>query len=152
MDYDGSIAINIDDIKEITRDIYIKDNFTGQTHQLNNNTVALQLYKGTHSGRFSLVFEPAEVLSIEDDINNAIKNKITIYQDNSQNEIVVQNNGNSIIEKVELFNVLGQKINDWNSIENKTENRFKTKKLSKNIYIVNIKTNKGKISKKIFIE
>ena len=72
--------------------------------------------------------------------------------DNDANELVINNKNNLEISKVELFNIMGQKIKEWKNIENKTENRLQLNKLSASIYIVKIQSPKGKISKKIIIE
>ena len=78
--------------------------------------------------------------------------EVGVFMDNDANELVINNKNNLEISKVELFNILGQKIKEWKNIENKTENRLQLNKLSATIYIVKIQTPKGKISKKIIIK
>ncbi|MEE9409011.1 MAG: T9SS type A sorting domain-containing protein [Polaribacter sp.] len=152
MDYDGSVSFQIDEIKNINREVFIKDSFTDQTYLLNDATVALQLTKGTHAERFLMVFKQGSVLSDDDTINEALNNEVSIYMDASSKELVIQNHGNLEINKVVLFNILGQKVNQWKDLENIQENRLKTTNLSNHVYIVNLQTDKGKISKKVIIE
>ena len=152
MDYTGSLAIQIDEIKEINNNVYLKDKLTNQTHILNKeNAVAIQLQKGIYKNRFSLVFKNS-VLSVDDDENQFLNKNLSIFFDNNTNELVIKNHHRIKFNKVNLYNIIGQKIKQWNNVENVQENRFKIKNLSSTIYIVNIQTDKGKVSKKIIKE
>ena len=71
---------------------------------------------------------------------------------NSRNELSIQNNNNLKIQKVELFNILGQKVKEWNKLENKKSHKLKVNSLSNAIYFVKVVTEKGKLTKKILIE
>ena len=56
-----------------------------------------------------------------------------------------------IIDRIELYNILGKRINSWSKIKFQ---QYKStlplsSKLSDGIYIIKIKTNKGNLSKKI---
>lgn len=54
---------------------------------------------------------------------------------------------------MKLYNLLGQKIGQWNNLDQKAkQQRLKTTKLSDAIYIINIETDKGKLSKKVVLE
>ncbi len=149
MAYDGSLTIQIDEIIAIDREVYIKDKLTNQTYLLNdNNPIALQLNQGTYTDRFFLTFE-GSILSTDDNVNGILNKELSVFIDNSTKEIVIQNHANLQIGKVELFNLIGQKVGKWNAIEEKLENRLKVKNLSNLVYIINIQTNKGMVSKKI---
>ncbi|ARV15768.1 DUF4347 domain-containing protein [Polaribacter sp. SA4-12] len=151
MNYNGSIAIQIDEIKGINRDVFLKDAVTNQIHLLNNNIVAIQLLKGSYLERFSLVFNGA-VLSINDIENKTLDKEISIFTSTNTKELVIQNHRNLEINRVELYNILGQKIKEWSSLINKFENRLQVKSLDDQIYIVKVQTDKGYFSKKIYIK
>lgn len=56
------------------------------------------------------------------------------------------------VQKVTLFNILGQSISTW-KIEDKEQTNIQIpiKNISSGIYIVKVKTSKGDISKKIIV-
>ena len=67
--------------------------------------------------------------------------------------MVIDNNSNLELKKVTLFNLIGQKVAEWNTIETNTiQNRLKINTISKAIYIVNIDTENGRVTKKIAVE
>jgi hypothetical protein len=149
MDYDGSVIIEIDEIKGIERDVFIKDGYTNQTYLLNNNTVALQLDAETHTDRYSLVFK-GTVLSVDDSETGILDKELAVFMDCVSKELVLQNYRGLEIREVTLYNLLGQKIEQWKEIETVLEKRLKVKSLKNQVYIVNIETDKGSGSKKIF--
>ena len=151
MDYDGSIVIKIDEIKNINNNIYIKDHLNNKTYLLTNNTIGIQLNKGVYENRFSLTFKKV-VLSIDDEfIDGSFNNKISTHLDKIQNKLVIKNHSNINIYKIELFNILGKKIYEWKEIGNTSEIKLGINKiLSNTVYLVNIVTDKKIISKKIY--
>ncbi|AUC86112.1 hypothetical protein CW731_12835 [Polaribacter sp. ALD11] len=151
MAYNGSVTLGIDEIKYINQNVFIKDKLTGKTQKINKESASFQLNIGTYSDRFSLVFSAGATLSNEN-IDAELNNSLSLFMDNKAKEIVIQNDLNLKINKVELFNILGQKVNEWNGIDSKLENRLKLKDIPTAVYIVNIKTAKGVITKKVFYE
>ncbi len=146
----GNATIGIDEWNAINRDVYLTDKLTNTSYALNNKTIDLTLAKGTYTDRFVLAFSKTTTLGIEDVL---LENKVAVYLDNNAKEIVINNNSNLELKKVTLVNILGQKVAQWNNIgiTNK-ENRLKINTLSKAIYIVNIDTENGKVTKKIAVE
>ncbi|WP_343328721.1 T9SS type A sorting domain-containing protein [Polaribacter staleyi] len=144
---DGQVTIGIDESNAIESDVYLKDKLTNTSYSLNSKNIDLTLAKGTYTDRFVLAFSKTTTLSVDDTL---LENKVTAYVDNNAKEIIINNNSNLELKKVALFNLLGQKIVEWNNI--KTESRLKINNLSKAIYIVNIATEKGMVSKKIILE
>ena len=126
--------------------IYLVDLLTGQIFNMKQPKV-LNLAKGTYEDRFILIFG-GTALGIDDEV---LLNKVFVYADNTNNELVIKNNNNQIINKVEFYNLLGQKVSTIKNIETKFENRISTKNLASSIYIVKVFTEKGIISKKISI-
>jgi hypothetical protein len=149
MNYNGSITIQIDEIKAINRDVFIKDKLTNQTHLLNNNTVALQLTKGTYTDRFALAFKPSTTLSVDD--AKLFDNYIKIYTDNNR-EIVINKNSEMNIKNVSLYNILGVKVRFWEIKEYKNTYKLNVRnQMPTGIYIIKLNTNKGLINKKLII-
>ncbi|QTE22450.1 T9SS type A sorting domain-containing protein [Polaribacter cellanae] len=142
--------IQIDEAKNINRDVYLLDKLTNTYYEISPETTELNIGSGTYTDRFYITFSKQNVLNTED--VNLLNKELTIFMDNTSKEVVIQNNKLLKIKKVALFNVLGQKVREWKNIDNITENRFKTNKLSATVYILNIETEEGKISKKLFIE
>ena len=151
MNYKGTVVLRIDDKNKVSNNMFVKDKLDNKTYEITNGEVALQLDKGLHADRFTVVFKQDTVLGTED-LNNPLNEEISMFLDKSTNELVIENKNNLVIEKVILFNLLGQKTKSWTTSESKTQYRLEIKNLSTAIYIANIKTEKGIISKKILIE
>ncbi len=148
----GTQKIMIDDIDNIAEDvhIYIKDNITNVYYDLRKEACEIQLAAGTHEGRFSLVFKVQESLSVDDD--EILKDNLIVFMNNATSEIQIRNNGDAIVEKVILYNSLGQTMNTWKQTNFKTEINLPVSKLSTGVYIVNLETDKGMVTKKVIIE
>ncbi|TMM28526.1 T9SS type A sorting domain-containing protein, partial [Polaribacter aestuariivivens] len=147
---DDKKTIQIDEIRNINRDVYLLDKVTNIYYTLTKTPQELNIPAGTYTDRFYIVFSKQSALNTEN--FNPIDNEVTVFADNSNKEIVIKNNNNLKIENVEIFNILGQKIKKWNSINSNSENRLNVKNLSATIYIIKIKTEKGTLSKKVLIE
>ncbi|WP_343328852.1 T9SS type A sorting domain-containing protein [Polaribacter staleyi] len=145
------ITMVIDDVTNISRNIYIKDKLTGKTQQINNNSASYQLKTGTYTDRFVLAFTPSDTsLSLENDI---LARQTTIFADNKNHNIVISKNQEIHINKVMLFDLLGKEISIWNLKEQKETYQLNIKKqIPTGIYIVKMKTDKGTINKKVVIE
>ncbi len=145
------ITIVADDIKNISRNIYIKDKITGKTQQINNASASYQLQTGTYTDRFVLAFVPADTsLNIEDEL---LAQKTSIFADNDNQAIIIIKNKEVNINKVTLFDILGKEISLWDIKEQKETYQLNIKKqIPTGIYIVKMKTDKGTVNKKIMVE
>ncbi|WKD86782.1 Alpha-agarase [Polaribacter huanghezhanensis] len=147
IDTDKPVTLMVDEKENMTDyTIYLVDLLTGQIFNLDNPKV-LNLAKGTYNDRFILIFG-GKALGVDD---QALLNKVTVYSDNENKELVIKNNNNQGIHKIELYNLLGQKVSAWKNIETKFENRFSTRNLASSIYIVKVFTDKGISSKKVSV-
>ncbi|WP_343329402.1 T9SS type A sorting domain-containing protein [Polaribacter staleyi] len=148
----GTVVIGIDEWDAIDRNVYIKDKLTNQAYLINNGSFSLKLAGGSYTDRFFLTFKESNTLSVSD--NTTVLNKnIAVYLDNNTQEIVINNENNLQLKNVKLYNLLGQEVGKWNNLDQiATQQRLKTNKLSDAIYIINIETEKGKISKKVILE
>ena len=147
IDTDKPVTLMIDEKENMDGyAIYLVDLLTGQIFNLDKPKV-LNLAKGTYKDRFALIFG-GSALGVDDE---ALLNKITVFSDNQNKELVIKNNNNQLIEKVEIYSLLGQKVTTWKNIETKFENRISTSKLASSIYIIKVFTDNGIISKKISV-
>jgi hypothetical protein len=142
----GTIKIKIEALENVlpNTNLYIKDNLTGETHEINNQAFELYLEPGEYNDRFKLVFNK-EILSIE---NNFTKDNHTIYYDANTKQIKVSSTNAFNILDATLYNILGQSV---------TELVFNTEKTSQiinvnsGVYIVQLNTPNGFINKKVVI-
>ena len=150
MDYAGQVNIMIDELQNVSKNIFINDMLTETSYNLTNKKATLILDKGTYTGRFVLAFTKNTTLGVEDAI---LSKQTSIYADNNNNNIVISKNEEIHINNVELFNILGKKVTLWSIKEQKNTYQLAIKKqIPTGIYIVKTHTDKGIINKKIIIE
>jgi hypothetical protein len=148
IDSDEPVKLIIDDKENMEGyNIYLVDLLTGQIFNL-DTPKELNLPKGTYSDRFALIFG-GTALGVDDE---EILNKIFVYADNTNNDIVIKNNNNETIKKIEIYNLLGQKIKEWKNLDQKFETRLSISELSSAVYLIKLSTDKGAISKKIILK
>lgn len=148
---DGKSTIKIDALENIpnTLEIYIYDKETGIYHDIKNKDYSISLPIGTYNNRFSLQFVN-KLFNIDDTIlDEGILVKYT-----NQTELININNNfvDTLVNKVYLFNILGQQITNW-EIEDRKQDaiHLPVKKVSRGVYIVKVQTTNGTFSKKIII-
>lgn len=151
-DAEGTVKFMIDELENFdsAQAIYIYDNLTGVYHDIRNETFEIMLPEGENNSRFSLEFTN-KTLSIDE--KNIKDYGIKIMHLQNGNSLVINNSSlDVIVQKITLFNILGQSINTW-KVENQNQQDIKLpiKKISTGIYIAKIQTSKGDFSKKIVI-
>lgn len=149
VDNEEDIFLMLDEKQNIDREVYIFDALENVYYET-TNPIRLNLAKNIYENRFYIAFKN-ETLSIVEELFN--KN-FNIYQNKNTEELVVKNLNNLILQKISLFTLTGKKIIDLtdNEVLKNSETTFKTNKISTSVYIVNIITSEGVISKKIFIQ
>lgn len=136
--------LNFDPIQEI----FIHDLLLNSYTNLNTTTYNLILPQGTFDDRFTLVFKNITPLSNQ---NFTSIDGIQMIYSSEQSNIAIQNNVlDTTVEKVILYNMLGQQIANY-SIKNQNQSNIviPIKVLSTGTYIATMKTNKGTTSRKI---
>ena len=150
MGYNGQVNLMVDELQNVSKNIYITDKLTGVSYDVRNQKNTLTLEKGTYTDRFVLAFKESTVLNLEDDL---LSKNTNIYADNKNHAIVITKNGEVAINKVELFDILGKKVSIWKVKEQKETYQLAIKKqIPAGIYIVKMNTNNGTINKKVVIE
>lgn len=149
----ANVTISLDDIENFdeNQNIYIYDNQTGIYHDIKASDFSVEVPLGTLSDRFSLRFiNPQEQLG-NDDFENS--NAIQLVYTNANSMVNIKNNTtDATVEKVELYNMLGQFIKSWNVKEADQHNiQLPVKEISTGTYIVKMKTTKGDTGRKIII-
>jgi hypothetical protein len=146
----GNVNIMIDNTENMdaNQSIYILDNSNGEYHEITNNPYTVQLPQGLTEGRFSLTFKDNNALSNN---NFNLEDGIKVAYINTKNTLNIKNNvADTTIEKVILFNLLGQSIVTFDVKDQNQQNiELPIKELSSGTYIVKIKTDNGDITKKI---
>ena len=156
IDSDDDVYIMIDEKLNIDRDVFIKDAVTNTIFET-DNPIKLDLVNGTYEDRFFLLFGKS---NSSDDNNSddeteeettVVEAGFSYFHNFNQRKLIITNKYSKYVEKVTLYNLLGQKVVelDENSINNGKEISINTTKIATAIYILNIKTKDGFISEKI---
>jgi hypothetical protein len=128
--------------------VFIHDNATDTYHDIRTEKFEVNMPVGTNETRFSLRFTD-KTLGVE---NNTIA-EIKVAHFQKGNTLIINNKLLDVtVEKVTLFNILGQSIATW-KIENQEQQNIQLpiKSISSGVYIAKLKTSNGDVSKKIAI-
>ena len=145
-DVAGSYSIALeafDGLFEGDQNIYIKDNLSGNVHNLKQSAYQFATEEGIFNTRFEVVYNYTTL-----DVNNpdANANKVVVYK---QNDVVYINTTSLIMQKVELYDVSGRLMQELNDINESTVN-FSNLSLANQVLLVKITTVDNQvISKKI---
>jgi len=149
LEVDGLATIKVDKIENVDdgTELYIKDNTTGETYQINNQPFEMNLVAGEYLDRFSLVFQPR--LKTMEEIST-IDNGIFVYMNNNISELQIKKIVDTEIKNIYLMNYLGQTVGNWKNNLSEREISIPIK-ITTGVYIVQINTKDGIINKKIVI-
>ncbi|NCP91160.1 MAG: T9SS type A sorting domain-containing protein, partial [Flavobacteriales bacterium] len=103
---------------------------------------------GEYLNRFEITFENPQTLDTTDFEDNLLN----IFYANEKSSIVLINSSLKQIDSAELFNILGQSVLRYNTIELESYQELKTNKLNAGTYILKLNTSDGVISKKVLIK
>ncbi|WP_339614587.1 ice-binding family protein [uncultured Winogradskyella sp.] len=144
----GLVSIEVDELEnaEDYTPIYIKDNLTGQTHDITNQNFSINLEAGEYLNRFFIVRQPTLNVLEEETLLDGIQ----IYMNNSISELQLNLIVNTEILNVSLFNYLGQRAKTWN-INTDERSISLPLQLASGVYIAVVETKSGKVNKKIII-
>ncbi|WP_299523008.1 T9SS type A sorting domain-containing protein [uncultured Lutibacter sp.] len=144
----GLISIKVDELEnvEVYTSLYIKDNLTGEIHDITNQAFEINLEAGEYQNRFLLVFQQLLNTTEEETLLNGVR----IYMNNSISELQLNSPLDTEILNVSLFNNLGQEVKTWRINSDKLFFSLPILTAS-GVYIVNVETTTEKVSKKIII-
>ncbi|WP_196887889.1 T9SS type A sorting domain-containing protein [Aureivirga sp. CE67] len=136
----------LDEKINIDAKVFIKDTETHMSYELTDQRFEYFLEEGVYENRFKIVFKPSENLGVEE----GVVEKSQLYFSNDTNEIIIKSNKN--IDKVELYNLLGQRIFTKEISMKQNNYRIKVSEtISEGVYIVKLSSEKGDESLKIKI-
>ncbi|MFV5703704.1 LamG-like jellyroll fold domain-containing protein, partial [Flavobacterium sp. XS2P12] len=130
--------------------IYLYDNETNIYHDIKNSDFKISLVVGEYKNRFSLQFTNKTLGLDENNLNDGLE---VLYSTNYKVLIILNKIPDVTVNDVQLFNLLGQAIENWD-VENIDQTRIQIpiKNVASGVYIVKLKTSKGEYSKKIIIK
>lgn len=141
----GKFKIELDNFDGLFADnqtIYLKDNFLGIQHNLNNSAYDFESEEGVFENRFEIVYGEEGSMGT----NDLTSNNVLIYK--NQNFIEVSSEI-SPIESVEIFDLQGRKLFSESKI-NAFTFQINAKQFGLQVLIVNVKTtNNGLTGKKV---
>ena len=148
----GNYSIRIDHIEGLfaNQSIYLDDKELNITHDLKLKPYVFSTKVGDFNNRFVLRYGD-KTLSVDKNSIDTDELKITYIQ--NSNLLIINNIlSNEAVEKVALFNILGQSVSSW-KIENQDQQNIQIpiKNMDSGIYIAKLKTSKGELSKKIVV-
>lgn len=149
----GIVQFKIDGLENFdeNQNIFIYDNVTNEYHNIKNGPFEIEMPVGTFDNRFSLRFNGQSSLNTN---HNQLENGIEIIYSFSNNIISINNHlVDTTVDKIELFNLLGQKVANWN-IEAQAQSSIEItpSEISTGTYIIKVMTNNGVVTKKILIK
>ncbi|TDD94457.1 LamG-like jellyroll fold domain-containing protein [Flavobacterium cellulosilyticum] len=155
-DIEGKVSFTIDALVNFSpkQSIYIYDNETKTYNDIHNTPYEVNLPVGVNDTRFSLRFSDksknAEKTLIVVDETERKEGILVLYSKNYKTLVIDNNNLDSYINSVVLYNINGQSVANWDlKMSEQTNIQIPLKDMSSGIYIVKLTTTTGEISKKI---
>lgn len=146
----GNFNFMIDylDNPDTHNNIYLKDAENITFYNLSDGVKSLNLDSGIYQNRFFITFKKNRD---NEHIKDLKSNDLIVYFDKENSEIVIIKN-KLIINKIELNNLIFNKnIKHWKHIKNSDKIKLPIKNISDGIYLIKLETNKGLITKKLFL-
>jgi len=141
----GDFKFMVDSKENINRKVYLTDKVTNTKYNLENK-ITISLTQGIYEDRFYISFS-STTLGLDDEI---LKQNVSVFFNNTTKEIQISKKTDIIIQSVELYNIIGQKVKNWKKLnQNLKEITLPINSVSNAVYIIKVNTSKGKISKKI---
>ncbi|GAA3622486.1 choice-of-anchor D domain-containing protein [Flavivirga jejuensis] len=148
---EGLATIKIDELKNIdsNQNIYLHDKELNTYHDLQQNDYEVYLTSGEHLERFEITFSNNNTLLDVDSVENK---DLQVYFSNKKESIIVHNPILKQIKSIEVYNILGQSIYEFNTETNKNYIENKTPNIITGTYIIKMKTEAETISKKVLVK
>lgn len=112
-DVAGNYTIALDHVDGLfagSQEIFLKDNLTGQLHNIKSSAYSFATEAGVFNNRFEIVYRT--LLGVE--VPTISSNNIVAYK---QNGSLVVNSGNYIMDKIELYDISGRLIYSRNNVD-----------------------------------
>ncbi len=150
VEQEGNATIRIDYLENISENIiiYLHDKDLDVYHNLKDSDYQVYLTIGEYLDRFEISFD---IMGLLDNPEEEFT-EIDTHYSNSIKSIIVINPSNKNINSVEIINILGQSVFSQNSVSNDSYTKFYVNNISPGVYLINIKTEKETIIKKVIVE
>jgi hypothetical protein len=144
----NDISIQIDEIYNIERDVYLEDKVTAQIYDLSDGAITLSIPVGIYTDRFYIKFGQESLSNDE-----VVENSISIFVDQNAEDLVIKGTEGLKLDEVVIYNILGQIVIEWDEFQNTAQQiRLDLKNFSSGLYVVRINSSQGKFDKKIVKE
>lgn len=150
----GSIELSLTELENFdeTIPVYVYDSLLGTSFLLNSGNYQIDLEAGDYLDRYYISFQPTTLSVADEEIDNLVINYL-----NDSNTIYINTPNGLPINQVQLLNILGQTIYNWNVDDlprsnSSNEIRIKTKQISQGNYIIKVKSNYGITNKKVIVK
>ncbi|MGC6430549.1 MAG: LamG-like jellyroll fold domain-containing protein [Jejuia sp.] len=146
----GVATITLDSLENIETDlnVIIHDTTNNTYHDLSENPFEILLEKGVHGSRLEVVLTNSELLNVPE----IQSTDISINFIEEQKAIQIINSKSRLIKSLEVYNVIGQNINDIKIMSNKRALTFRNNHISGDgIYIVKVYTDEQIVTKKFIV-
>ena len=158
-DQTGDVEILLDQVENFNsnRKVFIFDKETGVYHNIKNEPFSIKLGAGVYNDRFYLTFikknknglPHSETIS-ENELTEVIDVK---YENTNQVLQITNEDKNTTINQVYLYNLVGQLVNTWD-VRNESQANIQIPMTANTtgVYIIKIETTNGTISKNVSIK
>lgn len=147
----GTFTISIDSLENVPNhvEIYVKNIQTNTYHDLRaGDFTSPVMNSGFYNDIYAIVFNKNTTLSTDDFIND---NDLIVYTPSDENSLNIKKTVAIDVEKVTMYNLLGQEIRKWQVNEQFEIIKLPLPSLAAGNYIVKIQTNIGELNKKIVL-
>lgn len=127
--------------------IYLIDNDEAKYYEIQDSPILLNVNAGTYVNRFYIAFKIPAALSTDD---FGLDNEVTIFHDQNSKQVLIKSE-TVLLENVKIYNVLGQQVLGYKNSDSLSNIQLSSQQLEFAIYIVNVKTERGMVTKKIII-
>jgi hypothetical protein len=146
----GQHKITIDLLENVPNEvnIFVHDKILDYYHNLRQSDYAFNLPNGSYLDRFEITFRDASVLNVTENESNDLQ----LYFANESENLVLLNPTLLKVKRIEVFNIVGQKIQTITPLGTVAYSEYKVKNLSKGTYIVKLITDYLSLSKKVLVK
>lgn len=148
LEKEREVTIKLVGTENFDKEIYLKDNLSGNLFNLRNSSEKITLEKGNYTNRFSILLKQDTSLSIEDEVS---KNDLKLFYSSSDKSLHVKST-ELVVQRIKVYNILGKKIYEAYNKANEKALSYSIKNLVPNVYVVKLITNDLVISKKIIVK
>ncbi|WP_422103834.1 choice-of-anchor D domain-containing protein [Winogradskyella sp.] len=147
---DGTNTIRIDSLAYVPEDlnIYVHDIDLNLYHDLRTEAYEVSLDAGEYLNRFEIVFDTPETLS-DNDLN---VEDLKVYYSSNRLKIVVLNPKLIELQQLQVYTINGQVVYNNTNLWRESYNEYDLQNISTGVYIIQLKTLTGALSKKIIIK